>query len=792
MRSPPSSSPRAQLTTRVTEKKSLPRGRQAARLAANPLGGPVGVKGTKKTPGKGSASSDKLVSGGGIQQGLSLSRSAGALLQPPSWDPVKGSPGMVASAFKQSPLWRDDALDASGGSKSLMRALASTGSLIRPSIKANEEYATRRESRRMSLDASSVASSKKANALPTSAEVLAFKNGEAEGFIGKIHDEELVEQQLDGALKKMKDKLAKTTLEMGSPFNMRLERQLHVQGRVIESRGNALLSKANDVRASNGGLRDIISKLRLERRLHSQHKDGMEARLAELSKLIPALVDQCNVLLFEGEKVQTKVQQTHQDAMAQRTQQEEQLNDSTAQVVHTEQLIVRHEQAHYENEQQHAREMYNLARSLRGDENTQEAKLGYLRWKTDWWVREFERLKGATGLQLDFSSLASGGELDTQPISDMMNRYTTQSGDIESLERFLDSKAIEQNALEIELSRTRAERMSKEDEVARGGARVHYGAPRLSALVAECDDLQAQNDKAESLLLKAFPPTKNILEALIEPADFAANVRAAEAVREGRYPEEEGEEEEEEEAWSPAEPPSAAPSEAYAPGASSPQDVSDAAAPSYAPSYAPSAAPSFAPIAAPTAAEPPAAAAAKSPPKSPGRARRSPVLVGAEAGEVPSAMLAASAAELELGLQAQRVRLLSDALDRCENELLGIHEATRTFPRILDTIAHPHKSTKERLPLPLKRWAGNQSDLDVKNVHMEFKRLAAEAEKRQREEANREDAAAEEKAASRRGRGSMTPSKSAVSPKPAAAAAYGGAAPKGDALNASSSMPALS
>ena len=148
------------------------------------------------------------MSQGGIQRGLALSRSTGALIQPPSWDPVKAR--LDATPFKHAPLWRDDALDAGNGSKSLMRALASSGQLVRPSIKAFEEfekerndfYAARREENRKKADkvemARSAKEERRARSAPVSSVVedITFKNGEAEGFIGKIHDEELVEQQV--------------------------------------------------------------------------------------------------------------------------------------------------------------------------------------------------------------------------------------------------------------------------------------------------------------------------------------------------------------------------------------------------------------------------------------------------------------------------------------------------------------------------------------------------------------------------------------------------------------------
>ena len=35
--------------------------------------------------------------------------------------------------------------------------------------------------------------------------------------------------------------------------------------------------------------------------------------------------------------------------------------------------------------------MYRLAKEVRDNEQTASAKLGYLQWKSAWWVREFER-----------------------------------------------------------------------------------------------------------------------------------------------------------------------------------------------------------------------------------------------------------------------------------------------------------------------------------------------------------------------------------------------------------------
>ena len=219
-------------------------------------------------------------------------------------------------------------------------------------------------------------------------EVFATKEGEKEGFIGKIHDEELVEQQLEASYQRMVEQLHRGTRDAAHPVNTQLERMLNIQQRVVEGRGNALLSKANDVRAANFELRREISKLRLERRLHLEFKEGMEARLADLNKLVPALVDQCNVLLFEGEKVQTKVNQTHADAVAARTQQEDMLSDTLDQVATTEQSIIKAEEQVYENEQVFERNVFNIHKERRAEVELMKTKLGYLQWKTCWWTKE--------------------------------------------------------------------------------------------------------------------------------------------------------------------------------------------------------------------------------------------------------------------------------------------------------------------------------------------------------------------------------------------------------------------
>jgi len=184
-------------------------------------------------------------------------------------------------------------------------------------------------------------------------------------------------------------------------------------------------------------------------------------------------------------------------------------------------------------------------------------------------------------------------------------------------------------------------------------------------------------------------------------------------------------------------------------------------------------------------------------------------------GELPSVLLLAAADELEASHNAHRVKMLEDALKRLETAVLDVHDASKRFKPIIDYLFHPHISTSHRLPAHLLTW-GSVASAEAVSVHAEFKRLAAESEKRQREEAMREEAAAEERAQGKSraraagGRNSPPPASGVQppsSPQPPAAPAAGAPAlapsPTTDpgrtsavdgatsGMSASQSMPAL-
>ena len=71
--------------------------------------------------------------------------------------------------------------------------------------------------------------------------------------------------------------------------------------------------------------------------------------------------------------------------------------------------------------------MYRFGKASRTEVQHGQERCDYLRWKSDWWASEFERLQKATGLRLNFPS--QGETLDTAPIEEMMMRYGKQVRD---------------------------------------------------------------------------------------------------------------------------------------------------------------------------------------------------------------------------------------------------------------------------------------------------------------------------------------------------------------------------
>jgi hypothetical protein len=776
-----------ELTARVAQRgarKTRTKGDRLKAVDQNPLHPPPPGDAPVLRPSQKGVATSK----GGIQKGLPLSRSAGSLLQAPSWDPLSAT--LDPKNLKAAPLWRDDAMDATHGSRSLMRALSAAGSLSRPSVSALKEVQKKtevaKEIRRQSSSASGVFKPKLH--FETHEEIVAIKSGDADECTSKIHDEELVEQQLDAAIAKKKEQIKQAINEQANPMLRELDRILTQQQRTIEARGNSLLAKANEIRAGNADLREYISKLRLERRLHQQFKINLSERLSELTKQIPTLVDRVNVLLFEGEKVQVKRQQTQQDAEQHRTNQEDLLEDVREQLMKSEEEIVKLQEAAYSLEQTHTQHRWDDARSSRQELETAQNKLGYLRWKSSWWSDEFERLRKATkpmlsdadhrdGLVLDFTAVTRGQEMDYSPIDTMMGRYHVMRSDCDSLEHFLDSvlgPAV--NKLDIELVKLQSQRQGRLAEAAYAAENQRPTADSaLSDAVAFklAQEIEADCEREEKLLRDAFEPTKALLRALAAPADFATLVREAEAQRLVRYSAIKGGkliDDGHESAPSPAK--STAADEGEPAGVEEGATAVEGAEAE--------AAGDANEVAAEEAGGSEAEAPAPSSPKQPAG-----MITLIAAFEKPSKQLLKAAAEMEEDHNIHRVPLLDEALARCKQELLAVHDAAKRFKPILDHLAFPHPSTASRLPAKLQKWGG-VGDAEVLSVHAEFKKLAQESEMRLKQEALREEEAAHDAKNARRSPHAHRPPQQS---SPTLGASTAEAAAEG--LSASQSLPAL-
>ena len=153
--------------------------------------------------------------------------------------------------------------------------------------------------------------------------------------------------------------------------------------------------------------------------------------------------------------------------------------------------------------------------------------------------------------------------------------------------------------------------------------------------------------------------------------------------------------------------------------------------------------------------------------------------------EKPSKQLLKAAAEMEEDHNIHRVPLLDEALARCKQELLAVHDAAKRFKPILDHLAFPHPSTASRLPAKLQKWGG-VGDAEVLSVHAEFKKLAQESEMRLKQEALREEEAAHDAKNARRSPHAHRPPQQS---SPTLGASTAEAAAEG--LSASQSLPVL-
>ena len=141
-----------------------------------------------------------------------------------------------------------------------------------------------------------------------------------------------------------------------------------------------------------------------------------------------------------------------------------------------------------------------------------EVRHGYLKWQTQWWESEFERLQAATGMAIKFDSTPE--EL-LDSIEQIVARFRDSQQRNDSLVGYLQQQQVEQMHLERELRRLRARRRAVQQE-----KRDEEKAVPADALQQQADAVWAQIAQAEARLRECFPMTSAGLRQIATAADF--------------------------------------------------------------------------------------------------------------------------------------------------------------------------------------------------------------------------------------------------------------------------------
>jgi len=453
-----------------------------------------------------------------------LSRSESMLT--PTWDPVKQQ--LVTDPMVEAPLWR------AGVTKSMRRALAagaaSQGQLSRPSIAiaraATERAIERRNERRAGMGNKPDLLKPDGWGNPGDPNSLrAQKTDVIDMFTGKLHDEELVEQQLNASIKGTMEAIALEESSVDEDAAKAVERSIVIQLKIVSDRANDMVTRANTTRADNHRQRGVINKLRLEARAHNNHAKQIRERLQLLEKELPQLLEKCQAAIYEGEKIQMKVLQAHQDATLTARQQSEMLGDAQDMMEHTDKQNGKMMEEAFEETQAEAHESYTRAKAERTAQNMAEAKLGYLKWKSEWWEREFDRLERTTGLKIQMGD--DGGTSGST--TELMQKFLTLSQESDSLVSYLQTTDGAIEKLEHELKGLLIVKAEKQRERAAQGKDA-ASRPSTAAMRDRMSNVDSKSEKVEELLKSCFPTTAQALVHLGAVADYHAQILETAAV----------------------------------------------------------------------------------------------------------------------------------------------------------------------------------------------------------------------------------------------------------------------
>merc|ERR1740130_1213465 len=131
----------------------------------------------------------------------------------------------------------------------------------------------------------------------STAEALQIRNDRIDKYVGKIHDEELAQQEVDGLLRQTHEGVIKKQLTADEDPDGKLTKQLSKQALLLNQRAHMLSQKANETLLC--------------------------ARQEELDLVVPQMMDQTSQDLHEGEKFHSKLLLSQHESAVQGQQQQQ-------------------------------------------------------------------------------------------------------------------------------------------------------------------------------------------------------------------------------------------------------------------------------------------------------------------------------------------------------------------------------------------------------------------------------------------------------------------------------------
>lgn len=363
----------------------------------------------------------------------------------PTWDPVK-----LRLSTESFLAGTPDKM-----SRSLTRGFASvsTATMVRPSVAAAVQ---RRDEAKPALARSMSEASIGSHVSKTSTahsrspmSFLASKTDQVEQFLSRLHDAELVEQQLTDKHLRLSAQIDEAHAPVADAEDTsNLAKRMLAQVKINERRAHELATRANDVQALNKELRREVAQLRATRMAHKLELDDKGTRIDFLDKEVPKLLESTSHFLHEVDKYNTRKTTTAQEAKVLLGQQAKELARVDHEIERIDAKVEAIENAQYGEEQLHRRKEYYEGKELRATEAAAKTKLGYLAWLFNWWKSEFDQLEHATSFRFDPS--VDGPNSATSSVKRVTGEILKLQQQNDSFVSYLQQVQLEVKALESE------------------------------------------------------------------------------------------------------------------------------------------------------------------------------------------------------------------------------------------------------------------------------------------------------------------------------------------------------